>query len=185
MKAKIGISNRHVHLTKEDYITLFGKEELPKLRDLHQIGEYAATECVTLENEYGKKEFVRIIGPFRKYTQVELLRSDLSLFKINPPVRRSGDLYDAETITIIGPVCKIVAEKSTIIANVHLHMQPDYALINGFKDREKITCKTADGLLFEGEVKVSDNGYYEVHIDKDEAILYDLQTDDEVEIIRA
>ena len=101
MNTRIGISNRHVHLTREDVNILFGNNyELTKRNDLDQPGQYAANETVTLKTAKNIKEGVRVVGPIRSYTQVEVLNSDKEYFGINPPVRNSDDLDNSEEIII-------------------------------------------------------------------------------------
>ena len=100
-KVPVGISNHHVHLTKETYEQLF-HEKIEKLKDLKQTGEYASKQTVTIKGPKGEIEKVRILGPFRSYNQVEISNSDAFILGIKPPVRKSGDLENAEKITIIG-----------------------------------------------------------------------------------
>ena len=121
MNTRIGISNRHVHLTREDVNILFGNNyELTKRNDLDQPGQYAANE--TLKTAKNIKEGVRVVGPIRSYTQVEVLNSDKEYFGINPPVRNSDDLDNSEEITIIGPKGQITRKNICIIANRHIHI---------------------------------------------------------------
>ena len=108
MKVNIGVSARHVHVTKEDVKILFGEGyELNKKVDLSQPGQYACNEQVTLEGAKGKIERVRILGPERGETQVEISKTDSFALGVKPPVRNSGDLDGAAEITIIGPKGKI------------------------------------------------------------------------------
>ena len=97
MKISIGVSLRHIHLNKEDYNVLFDSPITEK-ESLNQPGQYAANETVTLESKNRKIENVRIIGPCRNYTQVEISRTDAYYLKINPPVRESGNLNDADIL---------------------------------------------------------------------------------------
>ena len=111
MKIKIGISNRHVHLTKEDVDVLFGKDyQLTPRNYLYQPGQFATEETVTLKTSKNIKEHVRIVGPIRNYTQVEVLEEDKEYFGINPPTRNSKDLEGSEAMTIIGPKGEITKE---------------------------------------------------------------------------
>ena len=99
MDILVGVSNRHVHLTREDLDTFFGEGyELTVKNYLVQPGQFACNETVSLEANGYRKDYVRIIGPIRKYTQVELLDSDKELFKLDPPVRNSGELDNSESI---------------------------------------------------------------------------------------
>lgn len=112
---KIAVSNRHVHLTKEIYDELFD-EALSIKRPLNQIGEFASFQTVTLKTEKAEIPNVRVIGPLRKYNQVEISRTDAYTLGLNPPVRQSGDLEDSETITIIGPKGEVTLKDACIQA---------------------------------------------------------------------
>lgn len=179
--AKIAVSNRHCHLTQEVYDTLFA-EPLSIKRPLNQVGEFAAFQTVTLKTEKAEIPNVRVIGPIRKYTQVEISRSDAILLGLNPPVRQSGDLEDSETITIIGPKGEVTLSDVCIQAERHVHMNQTKADELGLKheDMVHIIVDNDKGGVMDAFVKVSDNGFYEVHIDKDDANCFLLQTGDEV-----
>lgn len=183
VKGTIAISNHHVHLTKEIYDKLFDKPISIK-RPLNQIGEFASFSTVTLRGPKGTIENVRVIGPYRTYNQVEVSRSDAILLGINPPVRQSGDLEDSETITLIGEKGEITLENACIQAERHVHMNHRMAEELGLKheDLVKIKIDNDKGGMMEAFVKVTDNGYYEIHIDKDDANCFMLNTGDEVEI---
>ena len=180
MKVTVAISNRHVHLTKETFNKLFPGEKLESKRDLNQVGEFASFHTVDLECNGQKIEHVRVVGPFREYNQVELLGSDLSLFKLNAPTRRSGVLEDTPGITIINNDKKVTLDGGVIRAERHIHINTKDADKMGLKERDVVIVhgKNKD---FDANVKVSDNGYFELHIDKDEAVEYGLETGDEVE----
>ena len=129
---KIAVSNRHLHLTKEIYDELFD-EPLSIKRPLNQIGEFASFQTVTLKTEKGEIPNVRLIGPLRKYNQVEISRSDAYLLGINPPVRESGDLEDSEMITIVGPKGEVTLKDACIQAERHVHMNEKKAEELGLK----------------------------------------------------
>ncbi len=179
----IAVSNRHVHLTKETYEKLFD-ESISIKKPLNQIGEFAANQTVTLKTPKSTIENVRIIGPFRKYNQVEISRTDAYKLGLNPPVRQSGDLEDSETITVIGPLGEITLENACIQAERHVHMNEHKAEELGLKNEDIVKLKIANDKsgMMEAFVKVSDNGYYEIHIDMDDANCFLLKTGDEVEI---
>ncbi len=181
----IAISNHHVHLTKEIYDQLFD-EPLSIKRPLNQIGEFASFQTVTLKSPKATIENVRLIGPLRKYNQVEISRSDAIVLGLNPPVRQSGDLEDSETITLIGPKGEVTLENACIQAERHIHMNPAKAkeLRLKHEDLVKLKIENDKGGSMEAFVKVSDNGFYEIHIDKDDANCFMLNTGDEVEIER-
>ena len=169
MNTKIGISNRHVHLTKEDVNILFGDNyELTKRNDLDQPGQYAANETVTLKTKKNIKEGVRIVGPIRNYTQVEVLSSDKEYFGINPPIRNSEDLNNSEEITIIGPKGQITKKNICIIANRHIHINSRDK--DKFKDDEIVKVKVGDIILDNVHIKISDSYSTSFHINKDDAL---------------
>ena len=175
-------SNRHVHLTKEDLSILFGDNyELTVRNYLGQPGQFAAEETVSLKTNKNIKEKVRIVGPVRTYTQVELLDIDKEYFGINPPVRNSGDLDNSETITIIGPKGELTKENSCIIANRHIHINT--------RDNEKyyedqiVSVKINDIILNNVHIKIADNFAYEMHINKDDAINNNINNEDVVQIL--
>ena len=180
---KIAVSNRHVHLTEEIYNELF-EEPLQIKRPLNQIGEFASFQTVTLKTEKAEIPNVRVIGPLRKYNQVEISRTDAYTLGLNPPVRQSGDLEDSETITIIGPKGAVTLKDACIQAERHIHMNEQKAKELGLKNEDmvKLIINNNKGGMMEAFVKVSSNGFYEIHIDKDDANCFLLKTGDEVEI---
>ena len=171
MKVNIGISNRHVHLKKEHVDILFG-QELTKLRDLVQLGQYACNEVVTLKTPKGEISKVRVLGPVRNYTQVEISKTDAYKLGLNPPVRTSGDLSDSEAITIIGPKGEVSIKEGCIIANRHIHMNPKTAHDLGYINDQRVSVRidTIKGGIMENvHIKVTDDGVLEMHIDTDDA----------------
>lgn len=180
---KVAVSNRHLHLTKEVYDELFD-EPLSIKRPLNQIGEFASFQTVTLKTEKGEIPNVRLIGPLRKYNQVEISRSDAYVLGLNPPVRQSGDLEDSEAITIVGPKGEVTLKDACIQAERHVHMNQAKADELGLKheDMVKLIVDNDKGGIMEAFVKVSSNGYFEIHLDKDDANCFLLKTGDEVEI---
>ncbi len=181
----IAISNRHLHLTEEVYNCLFD-EALTMKRPLNQIGEFAAIQTVTLKTEKAEIPNVRIVGPFRDYNQVEISRRDARMLGLNPPVRQSGDLEDSEAITIVGPKGEVTLENACILAERHIHMNAQKAEELGLKNEEPVTLiinNDKSGTM-EAFVKVTKNGFYEIHIDTDDANCFLLNTGDTVEIKR-
>lgn len=179
----IAVSNRHVHFTRETYEKLFD-EAISIKRPVGQIGEFASMQTVTLEGPKGSIEHVRVMGPFRNYNQVEVSRSDALVLGIEPPVRTSGDLEESADITVIGPKGKVLLESSCIQAERHIHMNENKAQDLGLKDEDlvNIVIDNDKGGTMEAFVKVKPNGFYEIHIDKDDANCFMLKTGDEVEI---
>lgn len=179
MKVKVGVSNRHVHLSKEVYNKLFNNEPLNVKRKLNQIGEFVSDKKVTLMNNGKIIDNVTVVGPLRDYTQVELLDEDFDYLSLEKIVRMSSDLENTPGISIIsnGNVCKI--DKGVIKACNHIHVNSKDVCKLGLKNNEKVIINLGKQ-SFEATIRVSDNGYYEMHIDKDIARLYNLNTGDEV-----
>lgn len=166
----IGISNRHVHLTEKTYQQLFDSP-LTIAKNLSQPGGYASNQFVTIKTRDGKIEKVRIVGPHRNYNQIEISSSDAYILKINPPVRRSGDLKGAETVTIVGPKGEIELKESCILAQRHVHMSEKDANQLKLKDQDQVTVRINGdrAALLEAYIKTSLEGQVELHIDRDEA----------------
>ena len=120
----VGVSNRHIHLSKADCETLFGAGyELTPLKDLSQPGQYACKETLTIVGPSLRPiENVRVLGPVRKASQVEISRTDSYTLKVKPPVRESGKIEGSAPITIIGPKGIVQLKEGCIIANRHIHM---------------------------------------------------------------
>jgi propanediol utilization protein len=172
MKVPIAISARHVHLNQDDLNILFGEGyQLRKCRDLSQPGEFAGLDTVTIRTEKDEIKNVRIVGPIRNYTQVEISKTDSYKLGINPPVRNSGDLENAALVKIIGP-CGIVEKKCCIIANRHIHIDKKDLEKYDLKDDEKVKVKiiSEKSTIFENVyIKSGDNYVFELHIDLDDA----------------
>ena len=120
----VAVSVRHVHISRGILDRLFGEGfELTKLRDLGQPGEFAANQTVTAVGRSTRAiERVRIVGPIRTYTQIELSGTDAVWLGIDPPVRNSGDLIGAEPVTLIGPKGSVDLKEGAIAATRHIHM---------------------------------------------------------------
>ncbi|PLV57360.1 phosphate propanoyltransferase [Thermotoga sp. SG1] len=184
----VGVSNRHVHLSREDLETLFGKGyELTPVKELRQPGQYAAKETVTIVGPKGAIENVRVLGPVRKETQVEISRTDAFRLGVRPPVRDSGDLEGTPGIVIIGPNGILVKEKGVIIAKRHIHMHPKDAEHYGVKDKDivKVIVENGDRRLIFDDVliRVREDFALEFHVDTDEANAAMLNTGDFVYIV--
>lgn len=181
---KVGISNRHVHLTNEVYDQLFATP-MTKKNDLTQIGDFASHQTVTLKTEKGSIENVRIIGPFRSYNQVEISRSDARKLGLQPPVRKSGNLMGSETITIVGEKGEAILENACILAERHVHMNIQDAKELGVTDEEivQVLVKGDKSCILDAHIKVSENGVLAFHIDTDDANAAGLNQEDEVELI--
>ena len=185
---KIGVSQRHVHLSREDLDTLFGKGyELTKKKTL--MGrEYAAEECVTLVGPSLKAiEKVRVLGPVRGNTQVEISRTDTFVLKVSPPVRPSGKVEGSEKLVLVGPKGSVYLKEGVIIANRHIHLTPDYAERHGIKDGDYVDVLVESikpTKFYDVQVRVRDDFNVEMHIDTDDANSAGIKNGDMVKIIK-
>ena len=171
MQVLLGVSNRHVHLTKEDYKILFNKEELNKVRDLIQPHQYVSDLCVDIKTAKNIIRNVRVVGPLRDYTQVEISKTDSYFLGINPPIASSGQLENASIIEIIGP-SGTITRKSTIIADRHIHITKRQKEQLGFKDIDEVSVlfKSEKTTIFSNvKLKVCDEANLEMHLDIDDA----------------
>lgn len=170
----VGVSNRHIHLTKEDMETLFGAGyELTHLKDLSQPGQYACKETLTIVGPSLRPiENVRVLGPLRKASQVEISRTDSFTLKVKPPVRESGSLAGSAPITIIGPKGVVSLKEGCIIANRHIHMSPEDGAKYGVKDGDYVTVDALGERrtrFYDVQIRVSDKFRLEMHLDTDDA----------------
>ena len=171
----VGISNRHIHLNKEDLETLFGKGyELTPIKELSQPGQYACKETLTLVGPSMRSiENVRVLGPLRKSSQVEISVTDSFVLKVKPPVRESGKTQGSAPVTIIGPKGIVVLKEGCIIANRHIHMSPADAAHFGVKDGDYIDVDAFSGTKrtrwFDVQIRVNDAFRLEMHVDTDDA----------------
>lgn len=170
----VGISNRHIHLTKEHVEILFGKDyRLTKLKDLSQPGQYACKEQLTIVGPSMRAiEGVRVLGPERKRSQVEISRTDSYVLKVKPPVRESGDLDGSAPITIIGPRGIVTLKEGCIIANRHIHMSEEEAKVFGVRDGDYADVEINGerrSLFYDVQIRVHKDFRLEMHIDTDDA----------------
>ncbi|MBQ7380132.1 MAG: phosphate propanoyltransferase [Clostridia bacterium] len=171
----VGISNRHIHLSKQDLETLFGAGyELTPIKDLSQPGQYACKETLTLIGPSMRPiENVRVLGPVRKASQVEISLTDSFVLKVKPPVRESGDIAGSSPITIVGPKGIVTLKEGCIIANRHIHMHTSDAVKYGVKDGDYIDVDALEGTRktrwYGVQVRVRDDFALEMHVDTDDA----------------
>ena len=171
----VGISNRHIHLSREDLDTLFGAGyELTPIKDLSQPGQYACKEQLTIIGPSMRPiENVRVLGPIRKESQVEISVTDSFVLKVKPPVRESGSLAGSAPITIIGPKGIVTLKQGCIIANRHIHMSVDEAKAFGVTDGEYVDVEVQGAeraTTFHGvQVRANEAFRLEMHIDTDDA----------------
>jgi acetate kinase len=169
----IGVSVRHIHLSRADTDALFGPGyELTKKRDVTQPGQYVTRETVDLVGPKGELRGVAIIAPLRKQTQVEVARTDAFTLGISPPLRESGKLDGTPGITLRGPAGQVTIESGVIQAHRHVHMSPEQAKDYGVGDKDLIRVRVeGDREMTMGDVIVRVNAEYDLdmHIDTDEA----------------
>ena len=186
MKISIGVSNRHVHLNEEHLKILFGEDyKLEKKNDLTQPGQYASTAVVTIKTDKSEINNVRVLGPVRTYTQVEISKTDSYKLGLNPPVRNSGDLENSEVVTLIGPKGS-VKTNGCIIAARHIHLMPNQISLYGLEGKEKVNVKLdgeKGGIINNVYLKPSDEAYLELHLDTDDANAHLVKNGDIGEII--
>jgi putative phosphotransacetylase len=184
----IGVSNRHVHVSRQDFEKLFGSgSKLTKIKDLGQPGQFAAEETLSIIGPKGKLTGVRILGPFRDKTQVEISKSDEFLLGVKAPVRESGDLSGTSGIMIQGPAGELELTEGMISALRHVHLDPETAGRLNVKNGDVLNIRTEGerALIFDRVIaRVSENYLPEMHIDTDEANASGLQTGDKVCIVR-
>lgn len=174
----VGISARHLHVTKEHLTILFGEgAELHPIKEL-MGGQFAAEERVHVVGNQGRiLENVRILGPLRSATQVEISKTDAMFLKVNAPLKDSGDIAGTAAIKLIGPKGEVTLEEGCIVAKRHVHMSNEDAKAYGLVDNQRIA------VTFEGErkgtlenilVRVHPSFTLEMHIDTDEANAMDI-----------
>lgn len=184
---KVGVSQRHVHLSQKDLETLFGKGYELTVKKVLMGKEYASNELVTLVGPSLKAiEKVRVLGPVRKNTQVEISRTDTFVLKVSPPVRPSGEIAGSERIVIVGPKGSVYLNEGVIIANRHIHLSPEGAAENGVKDGDRVDVRI-DGekptLFYDVQVRVREDFHSEMHIDTDDANCAGLKNGNNVTIL--
>lgn len=184
----VGISNRHVHLAQQDVEALFGKGyTLTPLKPLRQPGQFAAEECVTIVGPKGSLKNVRVLGPTRPVTQLEVSRADCFTLGIKAPVRESGHLEKAGDALLVGPKGHVDLHSQVICAWRHIHLSPQDArrlnVINGQKVSVRSTGERQ--LTFdEVVVRVRDDFALEFHIDTEEANAAGLKNGAQVTLVR-
>lgn len=169
----VNASNRHVHLSREHADHLFGPGfAFKKMKDLSQPGQFACDECVLVAGPKGALEKVRILGPTRPKTQIEILASDQFTLGVMAPVRQSGDVAGSAAATIVGPQGSVRIEEGVIIAQRHIHLDPASAGAMKLKDKEKVSV-VVEGVrpvVFRDVlVRVHAEFARDMHIDIDEA----------------
>ncbi|WP_349673686.1 phosphate propanoyltransferase [Lacrimispora sp.] len=169
----VGISARHVHLSRDHVETLFGAGyQLTPEKLLSQPGQFACKEQVEVCGPKGFIKKVRILGPERKQSQVEMALSDCRILGIKPPVRTSGDLKETPGILLKGPVGEVSLKEGVIIADRHIHMTPEEASWFGVSDGDRVNVLVPGekaGVLGRVLVRITSESRLDLHVDTDDA----------------
>jgi len=170
----LGVSNRHIHLTKETFEKLFGVgTPFEEMRPLYQPGEFASKHTLAVVGPKLRSiPAIRILGPLRKYDQVEVSLTDAIYLGIDPPVVNSGDLDRAVALTLVGPRGSVYLERCAIIANRHIHMTNADAVKFGVKEGDfcKVRIGGEKGTIFENVlIRINDSWKLQIHLDTDDA----------------
>ncbi|NIK75541.1 putative phosphotransacetylase [Paenibacillus castaneae] len=183
----IGVSARHIHLSQEHVEVLFGKGyELTEMKPLSQPGQYAANETVAVIGPKGTFAKVRILGPARKQTQLEVSRTDAFALGVNAPLRESGDTKGSAGIKLQGPAGEVTIEEGVIVAARHIHFHTSDAERFGIADKQSLRVRFNGerGVVFEHVIaRVSDQFALDMHIDTDEANAAGVKNGDTAEIL--
>lgn len=169
----LGVSNRHIHLCAADYARLFSEQAIREKKALLQPGQYAAEQTVTLAGPKGQLKKVRLLGPLRSISQVEISRTDARTLGIAAPLRMSGDLQETPGIRLISPFAELELASGVIVAQRHIHMSPLDALIFRVAHGDTVSVAIEGNerrLIFDNvAIRVSPDMCLEMHIDTDEA----------------
>ncbi|AET67280.1 propanediol utilization protein [Desulfosporosinus orientis DSM 765] len=169
----VGTSNRHIHLSQGDLTALFGENyQLTVQKELSQPGQFAAKETVTLVGPKGSLEKVRVLGPVRKNTQVEISVTDCFKLGVKPVIRDSGEHEGTPGLEIVGPAGKVQLESGVMVASRHIHLHTDDAQEWSLKDGDRVCVRVESGrpIVYEDVlIRVSDQYQKEMHLDLDEA----------------
>lgn len=189
LKIPIGVSGRHVHLDRTDMDILFGPgSELTSFKPVKQPGQFAAEQVVTIKGPKGEFNKVRVLGPLRSKTQVEISLADGFKLGVKAPIRESGQLEGTPGVELIGPAGSVKKDAGVIVALRHIHMTPDMAEKYGLKDRQIVKVEIGDeqdrGLILKNVLmRVTDTSALEMHIDQDEANAAAVSSNDFARII--
>ena len=183
----IGVSARHIHLTQEHVEILFGEGyHLTKFKEL-MGGQFASNEKVTIVGlKLRAIENVRVLGPVRKNTQVEISATDAISLGVKAPIRESGNIAGSAPIAIIGPKGAVYLNEGCIVAKRHIHMDPKDAMAAGVHDGDIVSVKADNerGTIFNNvQIRVDDSFTLEMHIDTDEANAAQIKSGDTVRIV--
>lgn len=184
----VASSARHIHLCRADVEKLFGAGyQLQKFRDLSQPGQFACKEQLTVIGPKGQLQKVRVLGPERKATQIEIAFTDSFALGIRPPVRMSGKTAGTPGCRLIGPAGEAEIPEGVIVAARHLHLSAAQAELFGLKDGQTVSLRSEGerAVVFENVIVRAGSGHdMEVHIDTDEANAAAMAGSTMMEVIR-
>lgn len=173
LKVPVNVSNRHIHLDNDALVSLFGADHpLTRKKDLIQLGQFACEETVTLKGPKGSLKGVRVLGPLRGATQIEISKTDSFVLGVKPVIRMSGNVAGTPGITVEGPKGSIDLPCGVIVAERHLHVPTSLSETLGLKNGETVSLVTKGErptVLMHVAVRVSDMALLEAHVDVDEA----------------
>jgi len=186
MNILVGVSNRHVHLTKNIYDKLFSSP-MEKLRDLDQPGQFASKQILSIKVGDKIIDDVRVVGPLRDYNQVEISRTDAYFLKVNPPIRESGDIKGSSPITLITSLGEVYLDEGLIIANRHVHLTKDDVEKYGLYNIKEVAIKIKgekSGIIRNVYLKVQANASLRWNLDTDDENAFKVKSGDEVEVLK-
>lgn len=183
----VGISNRHIHLCQEDVEALFGSGyQLTIKKWLKQPGQYATAETVTIVGPKGSLANVRVLGPTREKSQLEISKTDSFALGVKAPINESGDLTHAGAVCVLGPKGMVTLKQNVIVAKRHIHMSPMDAAKFNVVNKQLVAIKTSgerEMIFMDTVIRVDDNFHLECHLDTDEANAASLKNRSKVTII--
>lgn len=189
LEIPVGVSGRHIHLSRADMDVLFGAgSNLTHKKDLKQPGQFASDETVTIKGPKGQLAKVRVLGPFRPETQVEISVADGFALGVNAPMRLSGKLTGTPGIEIVGPAGSVKKDAGVIVAQRHIHIPPEDAARFGLKNGDEVDVQIRGdrgGVMSRVVVRAVPNSALEIHVDMEEANAFFLHNDDVVAIVRS
>lgn len=167
------ISARHIHLCQEHLDQLFGKgHQLTHLKELSQKGSFAALETVTIKTEKNELKNVRIVGPLRWRTQIEISKTDARFLGVNPPIRKPGHLDGSAGCLLVGPKGKVILKEGIILAWRHIHVNPEFAKKNNLASNRYVSVQ-----INQGDRRITFHKVF-VHIAPEFSPLFCLDTDE-------
>lgn len=182
-----GVSNKHIHLTRQDLNVLFGYGyQLTPKKKLSQPGQFAAEECVEVIGPKGTFDRVRILGPLRDHTQIELARTDCYKIGVNAPVRSSGDVKGTPGIILKGPNGVLHVREGVIVADRHIHLSVKEAEMFGLRDGDRVRVAVGgekSGIMDNVLIRSGEKHKMDFHIDTDDANAFGLHNGSLVVII--